>query len=226
MIDLHSHILPNLDHGTSSVETSLEQLRLAAKFGVSRVVATSHFYPQRENVDRFLARRRKSLEKLIPNLTSDLPEIRIGAEVLICDNIEEMPLLNKLCIGGSNVLLLELPFTDFSNGYVESVRELVAMGYDIVLAHADRYNPRDIERLIAVGAKIQLNADSLCHLLVKKHIRDWITRDLVVAIGSDIHGSDARAYKRFASAYKKLKSKREYISECSYKMWQKFKKEY
>ena len=223
MIDFHSHILPGLDHGSSSVETSLEQLRLASTHGVDKVVATSHFYPHRENVDRFVARRKHSVDKLTKCLTPDLPEIKIGAEVLICDNIEDIPMLDELCISGTRILLLELPFTDFSRGYLDSVSTLIAKGYTVVLAHADRYNPANIEQLLDVGAMIQLNADSLDRVFVKRHIRDWIKRGKVCARGSDIHGPDQRAYKRFTAAYKRLGDQTDIISAASDKMWRMFK---
>ena len=57
MIDFHSHILPKVDHGSNSLETSIKQLELAKKYGVTDVVATSHFYPQSNCDSAFLDRR-------------------------------------------------------------------------------------------------------------------------------------------------------------------------
>ena len=204
VVDFHSHILPYADHGSSSIDVSLAQLSLANEHGVKRIVLTPHYYPHSENPESFIARREKCYNKLLSNLKDGFPDVRLGAEVLICDNIEEIPHLEDLCIRGTKILLLELPFVDFLDSYVDSVKYLIADGYDIVLAHADRYNPSNVDRLVAVGAKIQLNADSLSSLFVKKHIRRWIDNGYVYAIGSDIHKQDEKAYKRFEKATKRL----------------------
>lgn len=44
MIDLHTHILPNVDDGSSSLEESLALLRMLASQGVTLTAATPHFY--------------------------------------------------------------------------------------------------------------------------------------------------------------------------------------
>lgn len=204
VIDFHAHILPYADHGSSSIDVSLSQLSLASDHGITKIVLTPHYYPHRENPDSFIERREKCYNKLLKSLNDDLPQVRLGAEVLICDNIEEIPHLDDLCIRGTKILLLELPFTDFSTAYVDSVRALISMGYIVVLAHADRYDPNDIDRLVELGAKIQLNADSLCSLFLGKHIKRWISGGRVYAIGSDIHGADKAAYKRFTKALSRI----------------------
>ena len=64
MIDFHSHILPGIDDGSKSVEMSIKMLRREAQQGISRVVATPHFYPQTDNPERFL-RRRAEAERIL-----------------------------------------------------------------------------------------------------------------------------------------------------------------
>lgn len=211
LIDFHTHIIPWADHGSSSVETSLFQLGSAFEAGVDTVVATPHFYPQYENAEKFLTRRNACYERLKQHLTEEHPNVVLGAEILICDNIETMPSLEQLCIEGTRILLIELPFTDFSDSFVYSVKMLIRQGYIVVLAHADRYSPSNIDRLVAAGAKIQLNVDSLSRLFMQPHIRRWVDDRRVVALGSDIHGSDKKAYKRFEKALKRLGDASDYI---------------
>lgn len=206
IVDFHAHVIPGADHGSSSIEISIAQLESAKKYGVNRIIATPHFYPHRENVDRFIDRRNKCFEHLKRHLSDNHPQIILGAEVLICDNIEEIPLLDALCIDGSKTLLLELPFTDFFDGYVDSVRYLINRGYTVVLAHAERYDPHNIDKLISVGAYVQLNANSLCRFIINKHIKRWLAEKRVFALGSDIHGPDTKAYYRFIKAIKRAKS--------------------
>ena len=109
--DFHSHILPGADHGSDSVETSRGQLDLIGKYGVKRVVATPHFYPQQDNVDTFLDRRRKCAAALAEVMREGDPAVMLGAEVLICEGIDRMSGLDKLTVAGTNCILLEMPMT-------------------------------------------------------------------------------------------------------------------
>ena len=223
IIDFHSHILPGADHGSSSIETSVKQLELAKAAGVNRVIATSHFYPHVHTVDAFLQKRDKAYESLLPHVPEGM-EIRLGAEVLICSGIENLPGLEKLFIHGTNSLLLELSFSDFRSEYPDSVSSLVKSGVEVILAHADRYNPAFIEEMLAVGAKIQLNANSLDRLFKRKELYDWLSRGVVVALGSDIHGKDKRAYSSLVKAYKKIGSYADDVCRESSEIWNKSKR--
>lgn len=226
IIDFHAHILPRADHGSNSVENSQRQLSLAKEYGVSRIVATPHFYPAKENLNVFLKRREASFAELAEGIGKDMPPgIAMGAEVLICDNIEHLPGLESLCIGNSNIILLELPFNDFHVGYIYSVRNMIKNGYRIILAHADRYNSDSIYRLLDVGAQIQLNADALDSIFKRRILYRWVAEGAVVALGSDIHGADRAAYKHFAAAKKKLGKNLEYIKRQSDKIWNDIKGE-
>ena len=219
IVDFHAHILPGADHGSDSVETTLGQLKLAKEWGVSRIVATPHFYPHRHTLNMFLNRRKHAYDALTSCLSGELPDVRIGAEVLVCEHIDKLEGLDELCISGTNVLLLELPFNDFSDKYRDSIEELISKGYTVVLAHADRYPKDNIDMLIASGAKIQLKADSLATLFKKPHLYEWAEQGHVVALGSDIHKKDKAAYKRFVTAKKKFSSFIDYIKRASDEMW-------
>ena len=223
IVDFHSHILPSADHGSSSVETSLFQLNSAVDAGVTRIIATPHFYPHVHTVDAFLERREAAYKSLMPRIPNGV-EIRLAAEVLICPGIHNLPGLEKLFIHGTNTLLLEISNTDFGPEHVDTVRELIGKGIDVVLAHADRYNPSCIEQLIELGAKIQLNACSLNTIFRSKHLYDWLNRGLVVGIGSDIHGADKRAYPALVKAYGKISKYSSSVSAESNKIWNNSKK--
>ena len=217
--DFHAHILPALDHGTSSVEESLAQLRLAADNGVGRIVATSHFYPESSSVATFVARRSESYRLLCDALTSGLPEIKLAAEVLLCPGMHRMEDLSQLCIDGSSSILIELPFNGFGADHVEALRGIISLGYDVVLAHADRYDPVLINSLLPLGCRIQLNASALSGLFVRRHLRNWCARGSVVAIGSDIHGADRKAYRRLVRAVHRLGDYAEYVRRESDAIW-------
>lgn len=201
IIDFHTHILPTADHGSDSLETSLSQIELAKAAGIDTLIATPHFYPHMDRVSTFIKRRENAYGVLAPHTDA---EIILGAEVLLCEGLNKLPELQNLTIGGSDILLLELPFTSFKREYESSVEDLIDDGYKIVLAHADRYPKENIERLIPLGVNIQLNASSLSGFLTPKHLLKWIDDGIVVALGSDIHMADKKAYTSFLKAKKKL----------------------
>ena len=130
-----------------------------------------------------------------------LPEVKLGAEVLLCPGLDKIQGLEKLCLSGTNYLLLELPFSDFRTEYTDTVEKIMKLGFNVILAHVDRYPKENIEQLMDVGVdKLQVNAESLDKIFKPKHILDWANRSCGVALGSDIHGDDAKAYKHFTKA--------------------------
>ena len=219
LVDFHSHILPGADHGSDSLDVSIAQLNLAKSAGVTRIIVTPHFYPHSHTVEKFLKRRNSSFKHLEASLGENMPEIRLGAEVLICKNLHKMERINELCILGTNTILIELPFSEHSENHVESVNELIKSGLDVVIAHADRYDKSIVEKYTAIGAKLQLNASALTKLVKPKHLFDWIDRGLVIAVGSDIHRIDKSAYKKFNKAKSKLKENISYLKDKSDAIW-------
>ena len=216
VVDFHSHILPRDDHGSSSVDTSLAQLDLARNAGVTRIVATPHFYHHKHTLDHFIARRADAADALFKAAPSGSPTVKLGAEVLLCEGLENFNGLESLCLGNTKYILLELPFADFREEYCTTVRKIIKSGIDVILAHVDRYDKENIERMYDVGVrKFQLNAESLAGLFKKKHLLEWAGEGLVVALGSDIHGADSKAYRRFEKAKKALADSLNMIKEKS-----------
>jgi len=221
--DFHAHILPGADHGSSSTKTSLMQLKLAANAGIKRIIATPHFYPNSHTVKDFLAVREASYLRLKSRADADMPQIRVAAEVLLCKNIIKLEGLSELCIYGTNTILIELPYHSLDDDYVKSVKDLVDNGYDVILAHVDKYEKDDIERFIPLGVRFQINAYSLARLFPKKHLLDWIASGRVVALGSDIHGEDKAAYRKFNKAQLRFDNMIKHLSDASNEIWQRTK---
>ena len=218
--DFHSHIMPGADHGCTSVDEAIAQLRLAKRCGVTRVVSTSHFYPHKDSVSSFLERRDAAYAAIVERGEADLPEIRLGAEVLLCANMDELPELDKLCINGTKTILVELPFNDFGNEYVRAVEGMVQQGYEVILAHAECYKPQNVEKVLSVGALVQLNASALISFFRKRRVfNSWMQMRRIVALGSDIHGIDKRSYKNFRRACRRLGEYAEYLKLKSDAIW-------
>ena len=187
-LDYHAHVLPGCDHGSDGVETSRKQLAMAAAAGIRTVCATPHFYPHKESIPSFLQRRAESAQLLRESLTAEAPQLRLGAEVLICDGMERLDGLSRLCREETDELLLEMPFYQWPEPVWETLyRLLERRDIRIVLAHADRYPPEDIERLIEDGVLLQLNAECLTKPLRRRRYLSWIESGAVQYLGSDIH---------------------------------------
>ena len=191
-IDFHAHILPRCDHGSDSWRTSRQQLKLAREAGVKVICATSHFYGHHTSVEHFLEKRQRCYEDLMAHAPKGSPRVLLGAEVLAFEGIERLPGLAKLRLQGTKMLLLEMPFTRWSDGLLESVEALSEdERFRIVLAHVDRYDRRAVEQLFELNyVRGQLNVDNLKKRFGKRYLREWAREGLIVAVGSDIHGTE------------------------------------
>lgn len=206
MIDFHAHVLPEADHGSDSLETSLAQLKLAEQAGICTLIATPHFYPQIEELDVFLQRREEAWYRLCEAYSGPL-NLRLGAEVHMCGGLDHLEGLEQLCIDGTNVLLLELGFRAWSKDVSDTVLRLYEDGrFHPVLAHVDRYQPDAIEEFLSAGVFAQLNADAFQRLFGRRRLCEWIDCGAVVALGSDIHGT-AIGYRHYLKAKEYLKDR-------------------
>lgn len=191
-IDFHAHILPRCDHGSDGWKTSRRQLELAAEAGVEMICATSHFYGHHISVDSFLEKRQRCFEELTAHAPENGPRVLLGAEVLAFEGIERLPDLKKLRLQGTKLLLLEMPFHRWSEGLLDSVEAISEdERFRIVLAHVDRYDRREVEKLFRLDhVRGQINVDNLKKRLGKGYLREWAREGLIVAVGSDIHGTE------------------------------------
>ncbi|MGM9612395.1 MAG: CpsB/CapC family capsule biosynthesis tyrosine phosphatase [Butyricicoccus sp.] len=201
MIDFHAHILPGADHGSDGTETSLYQLAQAARAGVTDIVATPHFYPHRHKVDGFLQRREKAWRRLQEAGGDGAIRIYLGAEVLLCAGMEHMDGLEKLCIGGTKVLLVEMPFHGLNDELVETLYNIQQQnGLTVILAHIDRYPEEQVRRAMETGALAQVNAEAACSLRFRFRCLRWADQGMIAALGSDIH-MRGKHYEKLGKAY-------------------------
>ena len=209
LIDFHAHILPGADHGSRSRDTSVKQFELIKNTGADTVIATPHFYPSNTKVEDFLKRREFCSEKL---LDSEAPKMGVrvitGAEVLVCEGMERMTDLEKLCIPGTNTLLLELPVTEWTEGLLETV-ERISERHTVVLAHIDRYPLSDVLQFLDFKSVFaQMNPGELTKLFLNKKYLELIDKGWVAALGSDLHSTNEKQTATFKKAVKKLGNER------------------
>ena len=214
MVDFHSHILPGVDDGAKDIDTAVQMLVTSKNQGVEKIIATPHFYGNKDNLDDFLARREESYNMLMSYIKEkelDVPEIILGAEVAFCEEILNLD-IRKLCIEGTETLLIELPFS-FINEWVYNklYNMIMKYGVDIVLAHIERYvrNPKDlscIQPFIDLDLMMQVNADSFLKRKHKKTIKKLIENKKLDFIGSDMHNTTTRV-SHMDQAVKKIRKK-------------------
>lgn len=198
MIDLHSHILPQMDDGSRSVDESLQMLAALAAQGVTEVAATPHFYASENSPERFLARRRHAWQQLAPRLTASLPAVHLGAEVLYFEGIAGYEQLTQLCLTGTDTLLLEMPFRPWSRRMHDELRELAARrDVTVLLAHMERYLPyveeEDWQRIAGSGVLLQSNAGFFCGFSTRRKALRLLREGWIQVLGTDCHNMTSRA---------------------------------
>ena len=107
-IDFHTHILPGIDDGSRNVEMSLRMLAAQREQQVDEIVATPHFYAQKDSVEEFLLRRQRSYEKLKTAMEENGfdQKLYLAAEVYYFQGIGSAGMIPKLCVEGTQTLLL------------------------------------------------------------------------------------------------------------------------
>lgn len=198
MVDFHTHILPNLDDGSKSVRESLELLRLERSQGIDTVVLTPHYYSSQFCPEEFLSRRQSAWEQLSGSLEEGTPRLLLGAEVQYFESIDNLESLHSLCIQGTKLLLLEMPFCHWDERVVRRVQELNGSnGLQIVLAHIERYlpfsqNDRALELLRRSGILMQVNASFFDGWFHRRKALSMLKRGEFHLIGSDCHNMVSR----------------------------------
>lgn len=198
MIDLHTHVLPGMDDGSGSVAESLEMLEAIAAQGISHVAATPHFYAGENGLEIFLDRRAAAAAELRRYCRrAGLPKLLLGAEVRYFEGMSRTEGLEALRIEGSELLLLELPFSVWPDRLIGEVSELCRRpGIQIVLAHIERYfdrQPPELwDRLWKAGALNQCNAGFFLRWRTRRKALRMLERGRIHFIASDCHNPSTR----------------------------------
>lgn len=200
MIDFHSHILPEMDDGSESVEMSLAMLRESRRQGVDLICSTSHFYADEEDPASFLERRGEAYTRLREAMEdpADYPRILLGAEVLYFPGISVAEEVRSLRLEGTPFLLVEPPMMPWSETMLDEV-ELCGETLNCipVIAHIDRYmrildDYTLINRVKNRKLLIQVNASFFLHHDTRQFALECLRNNRFQMIGSDCHDTDDR----------------------------------
>lgn len=192
MIDLHSHILPELDDGAQSLRDSLAMARMAVDCGTRVMVATPHCAEDRTR-EVYLAWKllRQALQE------NGIPlRLFLGMEILGQPDTAKLLQEKKLfTLNGSRYPLIEFPFQGSGKEETWILYSVCKAGYRPVVAHPERYayvqrNPQLINLWHRMGCLMQVNRGSLLGRFgasAREVSWELVDRGFASVVASDAH---------------------------------------
>ena len=207
--DVHSHILPGVDHGAQNIDDSLEMLRAQIDMGITHVMCTSHVTAETfENTPETLTEAYNVLKVAVKE--EGLPvEIFASAEYRIDEYWNKEYEAGHLLPMPGNHILLENSFVQELIGIDNLLFDLQVKGYRPILAHPERYRyyydrKERYKSLHKASVKFQINILSLAGYFGNgaRETALWlIQNNLCDMFGSDMHGMDhAEVIKDYISS--------------------------
>ena len=199
MIDIHSHIIPNVDDGAKSIDESLKMLEDEIKMGVTDVICTPHyrrhmFTTGANEVYLSFLNLKEEIEKRNLNIN-----VYLGQEIYIHSlqgfkkTLEMLDNKEIYTFENTNYILIEFSYTEEID-IAEAAYMAIMRGYKPIIAHIERYqyinSLAKVQEIIDVGALIQVNASSIIGkdgAKAKKFIKNLIKNEMVSFVSSDIH---------------------------------------
>lgn len=223
MVDIHNHILVDVDDGPKSINEAIELLKQAQSENVTDIVATPHHLHKRYSNDIEKVKIKLNELKNNPEIKKLGLHLYVGQEIRITDQIIE-GIKNKEIegINESRYLLIEFPSNEIPYYTTQLFYELQTMGYIPIIAHPERnktivQNLDLLFELINGGALSQITASSLLGDFgnnVRKLSLKMIDSNLIHFIASDAHSATNRPFmlkqlfndRKLKAYYEELKS--------------------
>jgi tyrosine-protein phosphatase YwqE len=194
-VDIHSHLIPNIDDGAKDMQSSIILVEELHDLGYKKLIITPHIsnlFPNSKNqiIDGYLNLKKELFKKSI-----DI-EIEVAGEYYIDEYFEKIIQKEELLsFGDERYLLFE--FSYFTPPYdIENiVYDMILKGYKPVLAHPERYpylhnSIEEYQELKDIGVLFQININSINGYYskeIKKVTELLIKNGMVDFIGSDTH---------------------------------------
>jgi len=198
LVDIHSHILPGLDDGPSSLEESVEMLQIAAQAGTTDIVATPHASPRFRFEPELVSERIAELQAA----SGPVPVIHRGCDFhLTPENIQDaLANTGKYAINHHRYLLVEFSDAMIPRSTAEIFDRLQAAGLTPIVTHPERnrlLHTRldELQTWVENGALVQVTAQSLLGRFgqsAKSVAAKLMNRGLVHFIASDAHDAKDR----------------------------------
>lgn len=219
-IDMHCHILPEVDDGAQSIEETRRMLTAAYEEGIRYIIATPHHHPRRGRAaPPELRRRLKEVREEAAKIGEGM-KVFLGTEIYFGQEIPDKLKDKKvLTMNRTRYVLVEFSPSDSFERIHRGIQLIQMKGYIVILAHAERYeclreDIGNVEYLDEMGALIQVNAGSITGSggrRLKKFVKELLERELVFCVGTDAHDSRKRApHMKKAAEYVKRKYGEDY----------------
>lgn len=207
MRDMHCHILPGVDDGARDLEDSLQMLEAAKAAGITSITCTPHcrspYFDYEKMWQAFYE---------LEDAAGGFP-LQMGFEVNHRKLMElGLEWAQVLHFDGSNEFLLELSTnampTRFGD-YERTIFELQGMGYEVIIAHPERYvavqkNIGIARELVNMGCKLQASTDFIAGGRFGRERRPavkMLKEGLYSYLASDAHYVEH--YELFAKSWRK-----------------------
>ncbi len=199
-VDIHSHLLPGLDEGSKNLEESLELILELRNLGFQKLILTPHimeeFYPNSPNQ---IQKRLLILREYLEERNVDI-EIEAAAEYYLDaffmkELLSNNDLLTFDSQDGKKYLLFETQHLHEPKQLFETIKRIVRKGYTPVLAHPERYNYLQRNRLLVhqlyeTGLLFQVNINSFSGYYgnASRELADYLSvAQMVSFLGTDCH---------------------------------------
>ena len=197
-VDIHSHLLPNIDDGSKSFEESVKLIKRLSNYGIKNFVVTPHI------MDGVWNNTPQNINQKLFELTNYLKtqeiygiKIRAAAEYMIDANFEILLNKKELLTIKDKYLLIELSYFNPPINLKEILFNIQIAGYQPILAHPERYtfyhsNYKEYVKLKELGCLFQLNLLSLSQHYGSKitKIAEQLLKDnLIDFTGTDTHNN-------------------------------------
>lgn len=198
MIDLHAHILPEVDDGPRDMLEAVSMLHCAAAAGTTDIAATSHCNPEFPFNPAEIERRIAEVQAA----AGPAPHIHYGCELhLTIENIgHALASPGTWSIAHHGWLLVEFSELLVPRTVTEILSRLIKGGLRPIIAHPERNRllqrrPEELESWIGMGCRVQVTANSLTGRFggtPRKTAERLLERGLVHLLASDAHGTGNR----------------------------------
>ncbi len=227
-LDIHSHILSDIDDGAEDLDVSRTLLQDIHNQGITDIIATPHFYPMFDNLEDFIENRKKCIKNLCEYIKdAPHPNIHLGCEVLYYKGISFASGLENLTLANSRYILLEPDYCLLNRTFLDEILHLKSLGFIPIIAHIERYHKatgakKFYKFLKQNGILTQVNATSFFSKSYNRILKKLVKEDLIYFIASDTHSLDVRppmikkALKKMTTLYGEVYVKR--LTENSQKL--------
>lgn len=165
-MDMHTHILPGLDDGSSSMTQTERMLRQAYAEGIRFIVATPHFGIRNPDFRLEEAKERLSEVQALADQVTPGMKLFLGNELFYSSGIiDSLRAGEAATIAGTSYALVEFSTRDSYDRIYECIREFTWNGYIPLIAHLERYRCLEgdldaVRELVDQGAVVQINCRS------------------------------------------------------------------